>query len=171
MILQGWSRRTVQKILQARRFIQQHRGEKAANESHFANLGSLLLVGRGASSTQQWNWKRKARRNSRAVALGQEGKSSLTSLITTLWGAGWEQVVTPYLPYSTSPHPRSWLTLPWKGRNPRKAGNELGEGQVRKNQVGRAKRPTRGWAEGTSFNFASTDFNSSESQGLLNWDS
>lgn len=47
MILQGWSR-TVQKILQARRFIQRHRGEKAASKSHFANLGSLLLVGRAA---------------------------------------------------------------------------------------------------------------------------
>lgn len=45
MLLQGRSSRSVYKTLRARSFLQQHQGVRTANKSHFANLGSLLLVG------------------------------------------------------------------------------------------------------------------------------
>lgn len=99
-MLPGRSSRSMYKTLWAKSILQQPHKERTANKSHFARLGSLLLVGREASA-DQWNWDTKAEvRRSWAElgwTLGLEGKCSLTR------GTTWEQLVTSYLPYSKSP--------------------------------------------------------------------
>lgn len=99
----------------------------------------------GASSTDQWNWdtEAKLRRSSWAElgrTLGMEGKSSLTTLITILRGAEQNNSLLPTCFIPNLPHPRNWLTLAWKSKNPSKAGNKLEE----KKWIAKAKWPTCG---------------------------
>lgn len=116
-MLLGKSSRSVYKTLWAKSILQKQHKERTANKSHFVKLGSLLLV-RASSICRsvKLGHKTEMRRSWAELGwtLGLEGKRSLT------------RGTTPTCLIPNLPRPKNWLTLTWKGTNPRKAGNVLG---------------------------------------------